>query len=230
MTIRKLGKDIKIVKNIYPKLKFINNPNNEYLIGEIDIFDLEDSYIDSFNVKITIPKNYPFQFPKLFELDGKIKQIDSSHINEDESCCVCSLQEEDIRKRKGITIFEYINEFATPFLANILYYRKNGKYANGEYKHGVNGVIQYYQELLNKNQVDEILCEIDLIYSQKLERNEKCYCGSNLKYKNCHLKIVKALGKLSKERLSKDIETMKVYHYHKNILQTITLTSNSNCL
>ncbi len=214
-----LRKDIDSVLNTYPKLKFFDKDNCKYLLGELDIFDADDNYWDSFNVRITIPKHYPVAFPKLYEIESKIKAIDSSHINNNGSCCVCCLQEEDIRKRKGITVIEYINEYAIPFLANILYYRENGEYANGEYKHGIDGVVQYYQELFNKKRVDEILREIDFMYSQKLERNEKCYCGSNLKYKNCHLRIAKVLGKLSKERLSKDIEAMKVYDYHKKYIK-----------
>lgn len=205
----KLGKDIEIVTNIYPKLKFINKLNCKYLTGEIDIFDSEDNYRDSFNIKITIPKNYLFQFPKLFELDEKIKQIDNSHIYKDGSCCVCCLQEEDIRKRKGITIIEYISEYVIPFLANILYYRERGEYANGEYKHGIDGVIQYYQELLNKQLIDDILSEIGIITSNKFRRNETCYCGSGLKFKKCHLSIVSQINRLSKNRLLEDICIMK---------------------
>ncbi len=204
-----LGKDINSVLNTYPKLKYFYKGNNRCLLGEIDIFDTDNNYCDSFNVRIMIPKDYPMSFPKLYEIGNKIKTIDSSHINEDESCCVCSLQEEDIRKRKGITIFEYIKEFTIPFLANILYYRENGEYANGEYKHGIEGIIQYYQELLNKNQVDEILCEINTITTNKFKRNAECYCGSGLKLKKCHLNTVNELNKLSKERLSEDILIMK---------------------
>lgn len=211
----KLGKDIEIVTNIYPKLKFINKLNCKYLTGEIDIFDKDDNYRDSFNIKITIPENYPFQFPKLFELDEKTKQIDSSHIYKDGSCCVCCLQEEDIRKRKGITVIEYINEYVIPFLANILYYRECGEYANGEYKHGIDGVIQYYQELLNKQQIDDILSEIDIIATNKFRRNTKCYCGSGLKFKKCHLATVNQIKNLSKYRLKQDVLMMR----NKDILK-----------
>lgn len=204
-----LEKDLSIIKDYYPKLKYNKKGKNRYLTGYIDVFDADDNYCDSFEITIKIPNDYPKSFPKMFEIGGKINSIDNSHINRDGSCCVCSLQEEDIRlKRKSISIQEFIEEFAIPFLANIIYYKEKQKYANGEYKHGIDGVIQYYQELFGKENIKEVMAEISNTISVKKGRNDKCFCGSDLKYKRCHLKFKQKLEKLSTSRLLKDYELM----------------------
>lgn len=212
-----LEKDLNSALNMYPKLKFIEEKRDKFLVGCLDIFDADDNYCDSFNIRLSIPNNHLNSFPKLFEVDNKIKNIDDSHINEDGSCCVCSLQEEDKRlNRKGISIVEYLKEFAIPFLANILYYREKGKYANGEYKHGIDGVVQFYQELFNIKNVNEILTEITKSITKTSSRNDKCFCGSELKYKKCHLKFKLELNKLSKKRLFEDYKLMEYYIQKKN--------------
>lgn len=212
-----LKNDINSVLNIYPKLKLIDEDKNNTITGYIDIFDSDDNYCDSFRVKLSIPNDYPNSFPKLYEIEGKIKTIDSSHINQDGSCCVCSLQEEDRRlKGKSISIEQYLKEFAIPFLANIIYYRENGEYANGEYKHGIEGIIQYYQELFNRKNANEILTDITESITKKSNRNDKCFCNSGLKYKKCHLLFKKELGKLSQKRLLTDYKLIKHHLQNKN--------------
>jgi hypothetical protein len=48
--------------------------------------------------------------------------------------------QEDIRKRTGITIKEFIFEYVIPFFASQIYFEtNNNSWANGDYIHGYNG-------------------------------------------------------------------------------------------
>ena len=53
-----LENDIEEVLSTFPKLNY----NGKELIGEIDIFDKEDNYCSSFNIKVLLSNNYPYEF------------------------------------------------------------------------------------------------------------------------------------------------------------------------
>lgn len=198
-----LENDIEEVLSTFPKLNY----NGKELIGEIDIFDKEDNYCSSFNIKVLLANNYPYEFPILYESGNDIPHIIDRHIGHDGSCCVCVTQEEDIRKSRGITIKEFMSEYVVPFFANQTYFDlNNGTWANGEYQHGYNGFAQYYQELFHTQDINIILNGFKYFFSKSLKSYEKCFCGSGLKYKKCHLKTHIEMSKISLERLKEDYE------------------------
>ena len=105
----------------FPKLISKKVSSSIYeLKGEIDIFDSDGNYCDSFLIKIITPNNYPYSYPKLFELSNKFPHNEDRHINKDDSCCVCMIVEELLRSRRGITLKEYMIEYAIPFLSLIV--------------------------------------------------------------------------------------------------------------
>ena len=196
----KLDVDIESILEIFPKHKYASRT----LVGEIDIYDNEDRYYSSFNIKITIPLKYPYEFPILYESGNKIPHIIDRHIYKNGSCCVCITQEEDIRCKRGITIKEFIFEYVIPFFANQIYFEVNGKWANGDYQHGYDGVIQFYQELFNTKDLNIIIEGFKCYFYKRLKPYEKCFCGSNIKYKKCHLLSVYRLQEISLDRLMED--------------------------
>ena len=196
-----LKKDIEFVLDKYPKLKLHNN----ILSGEIDIFDNNDTYYSSYEIKVVIPKEYPYSFPEVYETSGKIPRIADRHINDDEgNCCLCVLQEADIRAKRGITIFDFLDEYVAPFLANQIYFEANGEWANGEYKHGISGIIQYYCELFKTQDIKLILKGFDFYKAKSTKSYEICFCGSGKKLKKCHQKAFFEVEKMSSKRILDD--------------------------
>ena len=193
--------DIELVLGRYPKLGLANN----VLSGEIDVFDNNDTYYSSYEIKIIIPTEYPHDFPSVYETSGKIPRIADRHINDDEgNCCVCVLQEADIRAQRGITILSFINEYVIPFFANQIYFEANGEWANGEYEHGLAGILQYYCEIFETRDIELILKGFDIYINNSIKLYEMCFCESGKKYKKCHQKAFFELGKMSKKRILDD--------------------------
>ncbi|MCL2311128.1 MAG: hypothetical protein FWC41_01375 [Firmicutes bacterium] len=195
-----LNEDLSLVLAKYPKLELVDNT----LLGEIDIFDNNDNYYSSYEIKITIPKGYPHIFPSVYETGGKIPRIADRHINDVGDCCVCVLQDADIRAKREITITNFINEYVIPFFANQIYYEANGEWANGEYKHGLAGILQYYCEIFETQDIKVILKGVDIFLKGNTKLYEKCFCGSDKKIKKCHRKTFLELGKMSKKRINDD--------------------------
>ncbi len=194
---------------MFPKLKLIDDKKNKSLIGEIAVFDTLGNYVDSYDIKVLIPLNYPYGFPTLFETSNKFEHSDSRHVSDDGSCCVCSLQEADIHEQRGITIKDFFLKYVIPYLANQLYFDSENKWANGEWEHGFDGIFQFYKEIFKTSDIEKVLSLLVLLSTEKINRNDACFCGEIKKLKHCHIKEYKAIKDMSVARIKCDILVLK---------------------
>jgi hypothetical protein len=203
-----LTKDLEKVLLRFPKLQIEEMNKKTCLKGEIDIFDPQGTYWDSYNIKIAVPYGYPYAFPELFETTNKFPHIADRHANPQGNCCLCSLQEEDITSQKGISIYGFIEKYVIPYLANQTYFDLTGSWANGEYAHGYYGVLQYYQELLEIENLQDVYELLTVLKKSNIQRNDNCYCGSERKIKHCHLKQYTTFKNISLKRLESDVRAI----------------------
>lgn len=194
---------------IYPSFIYYKNYNKKfcYIIGDLDVCDLEGNYFDTFRVKIYINKDeYPYSIPRVQEITQNIERIDDNHIDKDGFCCLDIEHILEKESRKGINLITFYRNKVYPFFANYIFKKETGKYANGEYAHFFDGVDQYYKEELG---IDDYSIITNIIYAVASNtipnRNEICLCGSGLKIKKCHLSKIYALKSLSKSRLISDL-------------------------
>lgn len=204
-----LNKDLNEVLEMFPKLKLSEKDKKKSVCGEIAIFDAADNYVDSFDIKVTIPRNYPHGFPLLFETGNKFEHIPDRHISEDGSCCVSSLQESDLVSQKGITIKDFFLRYVIPYLANQLYFDSQEEWANGDYEHGSDGILQYYRELFKMDDIEQVISLLYFFNTKKMNRNDNCFCGSGSKLKRCHLDVYCTIKDFSKTRIEMDLLYLK---------------------
>lgn len=204
-----LNKDLNEVLEMFPKLKLFEKDKKKTISGEIDIFDAAGNYVNSFDINVAVPRNYPHGFPLLFETSNKFEHIPDRHINEDGSCCVCSLQESDLISQKGIAIKDYFLRYVIPYLANQLYFDSEEEWANGDYEHGAEGILQFYQELFEMEAIEEVINLLSFFNTKKINRNDDCFCGKKEKLKRCHLQTYTTIKDLSKSRIKYDIRALK---------------------
>lgn len=203
--------DFKEAKLKYPKLKLFWEDEIFLCLGEVDIFDDENEYWDTFSIKISIPiKPYPHFFPVLYLTNERIPIDDDRHIHSDSSCCVEVEQKQLLRKKKGITIVQFLDEYVVPYLADQLYYEKEDDWANGDYLHDFQGKIQYYSEVTGTADLKDmvhILKNLDRIST--IGMYDPCFCNSGRKLKYCHRDAVKKLLQLPCKYVEDDIEKME---------------------
>jgi len=208
-----LERDISQFLDTYSKFTYKERSKmkSSILKGEIDICDVEGNYWDSFNIEIYIDKQkYPYCVPIIKETSKKIKRIDEWHISENGFCCLEIDHELEYMSKRGINIVSFYQEKIYPFFTNTLYKKQNGNYANNEYKHHFDGVIQFYSEKLKLVDVSLIIKILNTVISNNIPgRNEPCVCGNKTKIKKCHLTIIDFLKNLSKSRLQKDLKGFK---------------------
>lgn len=188
--LNQIEKELSIAVPEFSSLKGpIIEDNHPVIYGRIDAIDNAGNNWDTYEVKILFLENYPKVLPKLFEIGGKIEREPDWHINHDGSCCLGP----DVKLIKAldgkVSLLNWLKILVVPFLANHHFKVKNGVYAGKEYSHGTRGIVEYYQESWNTDDIYDIRRKLEFIVGlRKWGKNKKCFCGSGQKYKLCHMK------------------------------------------
>lgn len=153
----------------YPHFKVIKVNGLERLKGIVDITNSKKEVVQSFSIEIAYRLGFPYRFPILYEVGGEIPPIDDWHKYKDNSCCITVYPDEIIKCKDSIDIMSFLEMHAIPYLANHHYRVKTGKYLNGEYAHGIEGLKQFYATFFKTEDISKWL-----FYFQKF-MNENYY-------------------------------------------------------
>lgn len=202
--------ELPIVCKTYPSLCVKGTDGHKYLKGILDINDGDGNYYGSFSIEIRCSERYPYRFPILYEVGGDIPCDVDWHKYQDCSLCLDVEQSEILRCRNGISLLDFIDGIAIPHLANQLHKKIHGEYVD-EYKHGVNGVREFYTKLLGTTDTSIWVKSAHSIFvGPPKGRNEACYYGSGIKYKHCHLDADKKLSLIGFQKVYEDFKSMGV--------------------
>lgn len=204
MEITNIDNQIFEILKTQPKLKYHKDKN--ILAGFLILYDSDLSPLDKYNIEIDITP-FPKLFPIVKELDERIPRKADRHVDENGVCCLTTRPLEKILLKKFIkTLPEFINQIAIKFFLNNTYYEYTGKYKNGEYAHGIFGVIESYQDIMQLKDLKFLLFILNArIDEKKFERNSKCFCYSGKKFKNCHIRQYEELYIIDKEIIIADL-------------------------
>ena len=193
-------KDFIKAKVRFPEIEYEILKSDVYkyrLLGSFKIVDDERTLWGEFKAAIYFKSNYPLGFASLQEVSENIPREDKRHINKVGICCFCGPLEQLEMEVKPVSIIDFINGYTIPFFANQIYYDQFGEYKNGDYSHRQDGIWEALEEEFSTKDRTEIQSKLDYIKS-KPGRNSLCYCGSNLKIKNCHWEAANRIRKLLK--------------------------------
>lgn len=185
----------------YPGFSLLEEAGVNVLVGDVTF--QADGKLYSYEVKIVATFEYPARFPRVYEVGNTFPKIADWHTYADESFCFTVPPLEILRCRKGITLTTFLQEWIVPYLANQQYRKNEGKYANGEFSHGLWGLMEYYGPLLKSKSVVDV--EIALTFAidhKRVERVSRCFCGNGKKYRHCHKKAVEILWEIGNEILT----------------------------
>lgn len=178
------------VKSSYEKLGDLKSVKGGWQSeGEIEIIDSERVLWKTFSVKIYIPLNYPVTLPSISETGNAIpKEEEDWHVNHDGSCCVGPNTKIYRKLNYDISLKRWLDIVVLPYLFDQVHKLEKGFYIGKEHSHGKNGLVNDYKEWWELDSEDEVVNKLGLIIKKvKFPRNSPCFCGSNNKYKRCHL-------------------------------------------
>jgi len=192
----------------FPNLKIKSVEDKKYLKGVIDIPNSDKSFL----IEIHYKDGFPYRFPKLFEVGGDIPCGSDWHKYSDSSCCITVEPDEILKCKIGISLSTFVNNEVIPHLANQLHRKITGKYLN-EYSHHKEGLFEFFSELM-KTTNKKLWCEYVLCSFGKkkinIARNEKCFCGSGIKFKKCHNVIFNKIREIGEKNMSNYLKEMEL--------------------
>lgn len=207
-------KDIEGVVSYFPKLEIREIDGYKILAGELDIIDDSGKLWDTYQIEIHPSPKYPYRFPLLFEVGGRIPKIADWHIFLNKACCLEIPPKEIIICKNGIRVKDYIEKFAIPYLANQTYRIREGHYKNGEYSHDGLGLIDFYLPKMKTDNLKQALIWMKEISNGKYFTRSSfhsCFCGSGKQIKNCHYDTLSLLNQIPSDDLQQHIKLMLPY-------------------
>jgi hypothetical protein len=173
----------------YPELKVSVRDGIELLSGTFRVIDDEGKEWNSFQIEIRFNPTFPYLFPELAEVGGKIPKISDWHINENGGCCITVPLLEVNSCKYGITVLQFIQNHVKPYLFNQAHRFEKGYYAHQEFAHGVYGILECYQELFNEKELEKVIGYLKTLKYIEFGKKNACFCGRKAKFRKCHPEV-----------------------------------------
>ena len=133
-----------------------------------------------------VPKEFPEREPTVFEVGGKIPRSEDHHINPDGDCCI-TVWEYWLATTENISLGAYIDGPINEYFLAQHWYMNRGEWPFGEWKHGSEGLVDAYAEILGTPKDRERLHYHLKLLSQDWPKGHwLCPCGSGKRLRHCH--------------------------------------------
>ena len=105
-------------------------------------------------------------------------------------------------------LFIWFEDFVIPYFFSYEYYNLTGEYPVGERSHGNQGILEYYMDIFNLQNINQAYHFIKYASTLKQYRGHfLCPCGSMKKIRNCHKnELMKTFEPYIKERILVDLK------------------------
>lgn len=194
--------EAKMIGSYFPTLHYEDGENGTpFICGDLILSTEGETTFDKYSIKIVGNAEYPNRFPLVFETAGRIPINIDWHVFPDGHCCLMPIPQEILTCNKGFTLASFINNEVVPYFWNQKYRELHGYFLN-ERSHGDQGTIEFFQDKLNTP--SRLLTKhcLNFIATCKEPKNtDKCFCGSESKYKKCHRPAFRELSQLGKKML-----------------------------
>jgi hypothetical protein len=216
-------KDILLVPEVFDKLNVVEENEELFLKGSLDIIDGTGKVWGTYEVEIRGSESYPYAFPKLYETNDAFPKNADWHVYEsDFSCCVDVPMSEKIICKNGLNVTDYIKQYAIPYFANQTYRIREGYYLYGEYSHGILGRIEFYQSKLKASSPMQLLQMFDLIINDySPDRTAICPFCNKEKFRRCHRDSFRELQFVKAYLINDGLTLSKILKVNPNYLLPI---------
>lgn len=180
----------------YPTLNiFTNRDGATEVAGRFPVLDNDGKELESFSLSIILPSAYPTELPIVFEVGGKIPRTAERHVFSNGSACVFIPDDRWRCFPASSSFIDYLDGPLRNYFLSQLYYEETGKWLFGEYSHNEAGIIEYYQELFEIQDISTVINFLFELCENKLRKQHVCPCGSGRKLKKCCLLKCRELRK-----------------------------------
>ena len=198
------------VEDAFPELRFIKPGRIPYISGYFPLFDGDRVY-DRYKIEIELPAESPHGLPVVKEISERIPRIVDRHMEPDGKACVFLPDAFWFDYPDGTTLLDFLNGPLQSFFAcqSLIDLGVSNPWMSGEWKHGSDGILDFYESLLGTRDPRIICGYLDMLKQDIVQGHWLCPCGSKEKLRKCHrgliddlrLRIPKSVAAKSVERL-----------------------------
>jgi len=190
----KLFESIKdVIDKNYTTINVIIVDGKITLKGTLRIKDEKNNELGSFLIEVIVPNNFPKEIPIVREIGGRIPVCSERHFDKPHgNACLYFRDAVFLYWNENNTVIDFMKKFVEPFfLWQIEYDITGGKNQSNSFKHGVEGAIQFYSEILNTDKQKIIFSFVKYLTKKKIKAHWPCFCLSGKRIKDCHFDLIK---------------------------------------
>ena len=151
----------------------------------------------SIETKLIFPRSYPDVEPFAYDAAQRFKPfpgktIEDRHMYASGQCCLWLPPRSPWSPSNPNALRDFLDQLVV-FFDRQLIYDDTGVWPGPAYEHGEQGYRQFIMEELQNDAALADALSPAILRRVSISRNERCPCGSELKFKKCHLRIVEAI-------------------------------------
>lgn len=130
----------------FPTLRITDTKETITINGAFPVLD-EGEELDRYELEIEVTSDFPKRLPKIVEIGGRIPRVRDRHVDpKDGAFCVMLPDDFWFQFPKGMSFEEYLAGPVRNFLLGQTLVSSGEPWPWGEWKHGKEGVLQFYKE------------------------------------------------------------------------------------
>ena len=170
---------------------------------------------EEYSIKIIIPPNFPYEFPKVWET-SKLIPKGFDHMYPDGHLCLAANCEIASLLDKTPSLYVFIEELVASYLYSATYYARYKVYPFGERKHGNRGIKEAYAERYHCASDDILWSLLGFVAGITTYRGHiPCPCHSGKRLRECHGEYVLNDIRSPRYPLYRDETTLILYDMYK---------------
>lgn len=196
----------------YPNLHLFIEPDGSAAVrGTFPVLSSEGRVLDRYQVSIELPRDYPRGLPIVREVGGRIPWMADFHANADGVACILLPDDRWRCFLEGAPFVQFLDgPLHNFFLGQSLVALGEG-WPFGQWSHGMNGVREYYQWLLETEDTATIMRYLEVLAKLNYKGHLPCPCGSGEKIRRCcRARIVDLRNKIPPNVARKALEILGV--------------------
>lgn len=165
--------------------------------------------LDRYQVSIELPPDYPESLPIVREVGGRIPWKPEFHVNADGVACVLLPDDRWRCFPEGAPFAQFLDGPVRDFFLGQSLVALGEDWPFGQWRHGAEGVYEYYRWLLQTDDADTVLRHLRVLAKLGLKGHWECPCGSGEKIRRCcRARIADLRGKIPPGVARKAVETL----------------------
>lgn len=188
----RLARDGELIAKHYPQLHFNVDPKTGLMRLEGNlIYTLACNVPTQVPVRLVLPYDYPNHKPNAYDVENLFPHEADRHFYPSGRCCLWLPLESKWIPTDANSLIHFVDQVSIFFDRQFVYDAQPAhqprRWPGGERGHGLDGYLEYVRDILNGDE-GVIAALVPILQERKgVGRNRKCPCGSNRKYKICHM-------------------------------------------